>query len=90
MQFQNIINHLFTYQFTPDVFTAMDRNGDGKCSSDEFASQWMQFGGFSALPGFLAVPSQCSFDFTLSLKLKSSQMAFGKSQIKLQFGLFMN
>ena len=68
----------------------MDGNGDGNCSSDEFASQWMQFGGFSVLPEFLTVPSQCSFDFILTLKLKSSQMAFGNSQIKLQFGLFMN
>ena len=58
---------MFDYQFTSDVFTTMDENGDGQCSSDEFTSQWMNFGSLQALPAFLAVPSKCSFHSFLYL-----------------------
>ena len=73
-KFQNIINNMFDYQFTSDVFTTMDANKDGQCNKTEFVSQWMHFGSLKALPDFLAVPSKCSFHSFLYFILPYTKM----------------
>ena len=45
--FQDIINNLFGHQFTSQDFSAIDVNGDGQITTDEFSDELDQMSGTS-------------------------------------------
>ena len=46
-EFQDIINNLFGHQFTSQDFSAIDVNGDGQITTDEFSDELDQMPGTS-------------------------------------------